>query len=104
MIRAHVYYSGQVQGVGFRFTCRQLASRHVVGGFVRNLPDGRVELVAEGDRRQVSATSERHRRGARQPYSRQGSVRASLATPAVGGLLDSALIRAALRTRDSTAG
>jgi acylphosphatase len=44
-----VYFSGQVQGVGFRFTSRQLARGFDVAGYVRNLPDGRVELVAEGD-------------------------------------------------------
>jgi acylphosphatase len=43
-----VLYSGQVQGVGFRYTARQIAQHHAVTGFVRNLPDGRVELVAEG--------------------------------------------------------
>jgi acylphosphatase len=43
-----VLYSGRVQGVGFRYTAHQIARRHAVTGFVRNLPDGRVELVAEG--------------------------------------------------------
>ena len=43
-----VYYSGRVQGVGFRYTVRHLAARFAVTGFVRNLPDGRVHLVAEG--------------------------------------------------------
>lgn len=49
MIRRSIIYSGHVQGVGFRFTCRQLASRLGVTGFVRNLDDGRVQLVVEGD-------------------------------------------------------
>jgi acylphosphatase len=44
-----VYYSGRVQGVGFRFTAQRLARGFDVAGYVRNLPDGRVELVAEGD-------------------------------------------------------
>jgi acylphosphatase len=43
-----IYYSGWVQGVGFRYTTRRLATRFPVTGFVRNLSDGRVELVAEG--------------------------------------------------------
>ena len=43
-----VYYSGRVQGVGFRYTVRMLAGRYAVTGFVKNLPDGRVQLVAEG--------------------------------------------------------
>lgn len=45
----HVFFSGIVQGVGFRFTARHLAGRYNVGGWVVNLPDGRVELTAEGD-------------------------------------------------------
>jgi acylphosphatase len=46
--RREAYYSGQVQGVGFRYTVRQLASGYAVAGFVRNLADGRVHVVAEG--------------------------------------------------------
>ncbi len=44
-----VYYQGFVQGVGFRYTARRIAARFGVTGYVRNLPDGRVLLVAEGD-------------------------------------------------------
>ena len=47
-VRRTVHFSGRVQGVGFRFTTEAIASRFTVTGFVRNLPDGRVELVAEG--------------------------------------------------------
>ena len=50
---AHVFYSGMVQGVGFRFTTVRLARGFALGGTVRNLPDGRVELVAEGGRREI---------------------------------------------------
>jgi acylphosphatase len=46
--RREVYYNGSVQGVGFRFTARQLAVGFDVAGYVKNLPDGRVFLVAEG--------------------------------------------------------
>lgn len=53
--RRHVYYSGRVQGVGFRFTARHLARAFDVAGYVRNLPDGRVELVAEGEPTEVAA-------------------------------------------------
>lgn len=48
MERRVVHYSGRVQGVGFRVTVRQLARDIAVSGFVRNLYDGRVELVVEG--------------------------------------------------------
>jgi acylphosphatase len=44
-----VTYSGTVQGVGFRYTARQIARGYAVAGYVRNLPDGTVELVAEGE-------------------------------------------------------
>ncbi len=50
-----VHYSGQVQGVGFRYTARQAAQGFAVAGYVRNLPDGRVELMAEGESDQVEA-------------------------------------------------
>ena len=46
--RRHVIYEGMVQGVGFRYTTRRIASPFPVAGFVRNLADGRVELVVEG--------------------------------------------------------
>ncbi len=46
--RREVVYSGRVQGVGFRWTARQIAQSHAVTGFVKNLDDGRVQLVAEG--------------------------------------------------------
>jgi acylphosphatase len=52
--RRRVWYSGRVQGVGFRFTCERLAAGFPVAGFVRNLPDGRVELLVEGENQAVS--------------------------------------------------
>lgn len=55
MERHDIYYSGNVQGVGFRYTARQIAQRHPVTGFVRNLPDGRVQLVAEGEGAEVAS-------------------------------------------------
>ena len=48
-VRRRVHFSGRVQGVGFRFTCHSLARGYEVAGHVRNLADGRVELVAEGE-------------------------------------------------------
>ena len=47
-IRREVLYSGRVQGVGFRWTVRHLAQDYAVTGFVKNLDDGRVQVVAEG--------------------------------------------------------
>lgn len=48
MIRRHVFYSGRVQGVGFRYTAESHAKRLGLTGWVRNLSDGRVEMIAEG--------------------------------------------------------
>jgi acylphosphatase len=53
MPQVQVFYSGQVQGVGFRFAVESLSRQFVVTGWVRNLADGRVELVAEGRRAEV---------------------------------------------------
>lgn len=46
--RIHVYYSGNVQGVGFRFTSEDVGMSLGLNGWVRNLEDGRVEVVCEG--------------------------------------------------------
>jgi acylphosphatase len=61
--RTHVFISGQVQGVGFRWYCRDEALRRRVGGFVRNMPDGRVEAAFEGEPAAVDAMVEWCRRG-----------------------------------------
>jgi acylphosphatase len=50
-----VFYSGHVQGVGFRYTARRIAQAFAVTGFVRNLSDGRVELFAEGLRDELNS-------------------------------------------------
>jgi acylphosphatase len=55
MVRAHVFVSGLVQGVSFRWYAIQHARRAGVGGWVRNLHDGRVEAVFEGRRADVEA-------------------------------------------------
>jgi acylphosphatase len=52
-IRRRVFYAGRVQGVGFRWTCKRIAGRFGLGGFVKNLPDGRVQLEAEGSADEV---------------------------------------------------
>jgi len=46
--RRQVFYSGNVQGVGFRYTTRMIAQGFDITGYVRNLPDRRVELMVEG--------------------------------------------------------
>lgn len=46
--RAHIFYTGRVQGVGFRYTVKKLSPGFEITGKIRNLSDGRVELLAEG--------------------------------------------------------
>ena len=53
--RMHIYYSGKVQGVGFRYTAKNVATGYEVTGIVRNLSDGRVELLAEGLKDELEA-------------------------------------------------
>jgi acylphosphatase len=53
--RMHIFYSGSVQGVGFRYTVKTVAAGFEVVGIVRNLIDGRVEMVAEGTREELEA-------------------------------------------------
>jgi len=53
LIQAHVFISGRVQGIGYRFSTQDVAGVVGVKGWVRNLPDGRVEAVFEGTPEQV---------------------------------------------------
>jgi acylphosphatase len=53
--RRTVVYAGRVQGVGFRYSAQTIAHRYTVSGYVRNQPDGRVELVAEGEPHELDA-------------------------------------------------
>ncbi|MGA2679172.1 MAG: acylphosphatase [Sedimentisphaerales bacterium] len=48
VIAKHIVFSGRVQGVGFRFTALNVANRYGLMGYVRNLPDGDVEMLAQG--------------------------------------------------------
>jgi acylphosphatase len=55
--------SGRVQGVGFRYFTQEVAEVEGLHGWVRNLPDGRVEVLAEGEREAVDRLERRLRRG-----------------------------------------
>ncbi|MCP9496835.1 MAG: acylphosphatase [Pyrinomonadaceae bacterium MAG19_C2-C3] len=55
MIARKFIVGGLVQGVGFRFFTQRIAARHQVTGYVRNLPDGRVEALAEGAPQNIEA-------------------------------------------------
>ena len=58
LVRVHVFAVGEVQGVSFRKTAGKVARELGVTGWVRNLPDGRIEAIFEGSRRQVATMVE----------------------------------------------
>ena len=51
--RAHIFYSGTVQGIGFRYAVERFAAGLKLTGWVRNLPDGRVEILVEGHKEDI---------------------------------------------------
>ncbi|HDN97703.1 MAG: acylphosphatase [Candidatus Omnitrophota bacterium] len=53
MKRYHLFVSGIVQGVGFRWYTQRIARANNICGWVKNLPDGRVEIIAEGDEKDM---------------------------------------------------
>ena len=66
-----VVYSGQVQGVGFRYTVRSVANGFEVTGTIRNVPDGTVELLAEGAREDMEGFSKAIRESGLDHFIRQ---------------------------------
>ena len=69
--RLQMLYSGKVQGVGFRYSTKILAQGFEVTGTVKNLPDGRVELIAEGSREELEAFQEAIRESELGPFIHQ---------------------------------
>lgn len=57
-IARHIIFKGHVQGVGFRYTTHSVAQRYDVTGYVRNLPDGTVEMLVQGTEQNVDACLE----------------------------------------------
>ena len=55
MVAKHIIFIGTVQGVGFRFTAMRVANHHDLTGFVRNLPDGTVEMLAQGKSQDIDS-------------------------------------------------
>lgn len=53
LVRRERTFRGRVQGVGFRYSTQQIASRYEITGYVQNMPDGTVHLVAEGEKETV---------------------------------------------------
>ncbi|MFA6561259.1 MAG: acylphosphatase [Verrucomicrobiia bacterium] len=72
--RSHVIYTGRVQGVGFRYTVRQLAHEFDVVGYVRNLDDGRVEMVIEGEEGELNRFIQHIGESDLSPYIRNETV------------------------------
>jgi acylphosphatase len=52
-IAKHIFFCGRVQGVGFRFTAREVARRYELTGFVRNTTDGKVEILLQGQEQDI---------------------------------------------------
>ena len=69
-----VLYSGQVQGVGFRYTVRSVAAGFEAIGVIRNLPDGGVELIAEGTKDELEAFRQAIRESGLDHFIRQEDV------------------------------
>jgi acylphosphatase len=75
-----IFYSGHVQGVGFRYTVKSVAAGFEATGTVRNLPDGRVELTAEGTREELEAFRKGIREAGLERFVRHEEVSWSEAT------------------------
>jgi acylphosphatase len=73
--QVQVFYTGRVQGVGFRATTKRVAHGYDVTGIVRNLPDGRVEMVAEGDRGELEEFQQAIRDAGLRHFIRNEEVR-----------------------------
>jgi acylphosphatase len=68
MVARRFIIDGEVQGVGFRFFALRAAARHQVTGTVRNLPDGSVEVIAEGEREDMDEFKKELATGPRLAY------------------------------------
>ncbi len=78
--RVQVYYSGMVQGVGFRFTAERIAQGLSLAGWVKNLADGRVELLCEGEEAALSDLLKKIKGGIMKRYVETAEVSWSGAT------------------------
>lgn len=87
--KLHVWVSGRVQGVFFRAGARDIARREGLVGFARNLPDGRVEVVAEGEEAGLRALVEYCRQGP--PHARVDHIQVEWEEPR-GGFTDFAVL------------
>jgi len=72
--RVHAFYSGRVQGVGFRMTAEDTARELGVAGWVKNLRDGRVEVVAEAEEAALERFLEEIRTGSMKNFIQQAEI------------------------------
>jgi acylphosphatase len=79
IIARKFFIKGSVQGVGFRYFTQRSAARHQVSGYVRNLPDGRVETFVQGPEKSVEAF--KHDLSAGPAYSRVEEVDETVSEP-----------------------
>lgn len=83
--RTHAFYSGQVQGVGFRFTVQRIALDLKLSGWIRNLPDGRVEMAAEGEEGALKQLLDQIKTGFLEPHIQNETVTWETATEEFDG-------------------
>lgn len=78
--RLHVFWAGRVQGVGFRYTAEAVALELNLVGWVRNIPDGRVEAIVEGPEKPLKLFLERIADGPMRPHIQETATDWSQAT------------------------
>jgi len=69
--RAHIFYSGRVQGVGFRYAAQDIAMNLGITGWIKNLDDGRVEVVVEGTEEDIKKFLDNISKGALGRYIKE---------------------------------
>lgn len=86
MTARHVFYTGRVQGVGFRYSTKRIASGFDVTGWVKNLPDGRVELFAQAyEADELDAFLEDIQRSSLSSHIKETELKVTLAQPNLRG-------------------
>ena len=85
MITLQIFFEGNVQGVGFRWSVKRVAKGFDVTGSVRNLPDGRVEMQASGEEAEVRAFLEAIAQSELRPHIRKQTENPSAEPPNARG-------------------
>jgi acylphosphatase len=85
MIARKVFFTGRVQGVGFRYSTKQIASGFDVCGWVKNMQDGRVELQTQGDADEVESFLEDIQRSNLESFIKEREVLVAAVQPGLRG-------------------